>query len=95
MQIEIGVIGALAGFLISYFGFIRNRDKDVKKDATESAVMTTKLDHISSGVDSIRVDMKVSERRVEEIKERVTRVEESSKQAHLRINQLSERGPLQ
>ena len=88
MQMEVGVIGALVGFLISYFGFMRSRDKDVKKDATEKAETSTKLNHIGSGVDSIRVKMEVSELRMSELSGNVIRVEESAKQAHKRIDGL-------
>jgi len=33
MKWLIGVIGTLAGFLISYLSFQRTRDKDIKSDA--------------------------------------------------------------
>lgn len=88
MQIEVGVIGALVGFIISYFGFMRNRDKDVKKDAAEVAVTNTKLDHIGSGVDSIRIDMKANDKRLEKLSEQVIRVDESAKSAHKRIDKI-------
>ncbi|MFC9596972.1 hypothetical protein ACFY5J_07585 [Peribacillus butanolivorans] len=48
MEIEIGVlttcIGLLctvAGLIIGFFTFSRNRDRDVKSDATESAIIKT------------------------------------------------------
>lgn len=92
MQIEFGVIGALFGFLITYFGFMRNRDKDVKKEATESAVMSVNLDHIKTGVDSIVVDMKVRDKQFDEMSKEVVRIDESAKSAHKRIDKLDERG---
>ncbi|MEJ9231587.1 hypothetical protein LAV79_19360 [Peribacillus butanolivorans] len=46
MTIEIGVIIATASFIIGFFTFNRNRDKDVKSDATESVIIRTKLDNI-------------------------------------------------
>jgi len=88
MQIEIAVIGALFGFLISYFSFMRSRDKEVKKEATNDAVIGEKLNHIGSGVDSIRVDLKVSERRITEISEQLIRTDESAKSAHKRIDKI-------
>lgn len=39
MTIEIGVIIAAASVIIGFFTFNRNRDKDVKSDATESAII--------------------------------------------------------
>jgi len=89
MQIELAVIGALFGFLISYFSFMRSRDKEVKKEATDTAVTNTKLDHIGSGVNSIQVDMKVSDRRITEISEQLIRTDESAKSAHKRIDKIN------
>lgn len=91
MEVEIGVVCTIICLVIGFFTFSRNRDKDVKSDATENAVIWTKLDNIGSGVESIRVDMKVSERKQEEITERVIRVEESAKQAHKRLDGIKER----
>lgn len=82
----IGALGTMIGLAISFLTFNRNRDKDVKSDASESAVIRTKLDNISSGVESIRIDIKANEKRVSELSERVIRVEESTKQAHKRID---------
>lgn len=86
IDIQIGLICAIGGLLIGFLTFNRSRDKDVKTDASESAVIRTKLDNISSGIDSIRIDIKTNERRVSELSERVIRVEESSKQAHKRLD---------
>lgn len=88
MQIEFTVIGALFGFLISYFSFMRSRDKEVKKEASEVAVTNTKLDHIGSGVDSIRIDMKANDKRLEKLSEQIIRVDESAKSAHKRIDKI-------
>ena len=63
MTIEIGVLIAVGGFLIGVFSFSRNRDKDVRTDASKNAVIETKLDNISQSVDSIRIDFKANEQR--------------------------------
>ena len=81
----VGFLCTLLGTFIGFLAFSRNRDKDVKSDAADSAVIRTKLDNINSGVESIRIDIKANEKRVSELSERVIRVEESSKQAHKRI----------
>lgn len=88
MSIEIGVLIAVGSFIISYLTLNRNRDKDVKNDASDSAVIRTKLDNINSGVESIRIDIKAQEMRVTGLSERVIRVEESSKQAHKRLDKM-------
>ena len=50
--------------------------------------ISVKLDGISHGIETIRVDLKAQEKRVSELSERLTRVEESSKQAHKRLDNL-------
>ncbi|MET3318310.1 UNVERIFIED_ORG: uncharacterized protein YneF (UPF0154 family) [Peribacillus simplex] len=85
MEIEIGVlttcIGLLctvAGLIIGFFTFSRNRDKDVKSDATD-AIIKTKLDNIGQSVDSIRIDFKASDQRWTALSETVIRIDESTK----------------
>ncbi len=95
LSIVIGVVGTLFGMIIGCFTFTRNRDRDVRSDGAESAVVATKLDAIGRGVESIQVDIKANERRVSDLSERVIRVEESAKQAHKRIDGIEERGTAQ
>lgn len=88
MEITIGIICTVGGFIVAYLTFIRNRDKDTRTGATESAVVRTKLDAIGQGVDSIRIDLKANEKEMSRVSERVTRVEESTKSAHRRIDNI-------
>lgn len=91
MEIQIAIIGAVGtvfGIIISWLTFSRSRDKDVRSEAADSAVIRTKLDNISSGIDSIRIDIKANEKRVSELSEKVIRIDESTKQAHKRINEI-------
>ncbi|PAQ12616.1 hypothetical protein CD798_18225 [Bacillaceae bacterium SAOS 7] len=88
MQIEVGFLLTAIGVLVGFLTYYRNRDKDVRSDASENAVIRTKLDAISSGIELIRADIQKNESRVESLSERVTRVEESSKQAHKRIDNI-------
>jgi tetrahydromethanopterin S-methyltransferase subunit G len=64
----------------------------VKNDATESAIIRTKLDNIGQSVDSIRIDFKASDQRWTALSERVIRNEESTKQAHKRIDKIENKG---
>lgn len=47
-----------------------------------------KQGYIRKGVDDIRIDLKANERQMIVLGERITRVEESSKQAHKRLDAL-------
>jgi hypothetical protein len=87
-----GLLCTLTGLAIGFLTFNRNRDKDVRNDASESAVIRTKLDSIGLSVDSIRIDLRASEQRWNMLSETVIRVDESTKQAHKRIDALMNKG---
>lgn len=101
MQLETGVLVAIAGVVFAGGGFVMNyvnfhgaRDKGIAEEtretAQQSAKISTKLDHISVGVDNLRIDLKANEKHLASINERVVRVEESSKSAHRRIDGIQE-----
>jgi peptidoglycan hydrolase CwlO-like protein len=91
-QMLITVLCTVGAFVVGYLAFKRERDNDVRTEASDTAVIRTKLDNISSGIDSIRIDIKANEKRLSELSERVIRVEESSKQAHKRIDKIENQG---
>lgn len=88
MQILIGLVCTILGAVIGFATFTRNRDKDVRSDASKNAVIETKLDNISQGVEQIRIDIRANEMRVSDLTEKVIRIDESNKQAHKRIDKL-------
>ncbi|PFM62552.1 hypothetical protein COJ48_18845 [Bacillus cereus] len=88
MNIEIGVLIAVLSLAISYFAYSLNRTKSIKSDGQQSAEMKAELGYIRKGVDDIRIDLKASEKQMIALGERVTRVEESSKQVHKRLDNL-------
>jgi septal ring factor EnvC (AmiA/AmiB activator) len=94
MSIQIGVLIAIGGLLLSFLSYQLAKSKEVKTDTRESAELRTELGYIRKGVDDIRIDLKANEKQMAHLSERVTRVEESSKQAHKRIDSLEEGGRL-
>jgi len=95
MSIEIGIALTILSVVIAFMGYQLKRQSyqseqqdGIKKDATRDAVIETKLDNISNGVDNIRIDLRSNEKKVSENSQRLTRVEESTRQAHKRIDAL-------
>lgn len=86
MTIELGLLIAVASLAISYFGYVLNKSKSIKTDGQQSAEVKAELGYIRKGVDDIRIDLKASEKQMVALGERVTRVEESTKQAHKRLD---------
>lgn len=89
MTVEVGVLIAIGGLLVSYFGYQLNRTKEVKTDSRQDAKIQAQLDYIGKGVDDIRIELRANQKDIGALNERVTRVEESAKQAHLRINNIN------
>ncbi|GIO07023.1 hypothetical protein J31TS6_30510 [Brevibacillus reuszeri] len=80
----ISVIAALSGIVLGWMGRARTIRQDVATDAMQRA----DVEYIKRGVDDIRLEQKAQGKRIDDLSERVTRVEESTKQAHHRLNRL-------
>lgn len=90
-NISIALACTLLGAVLSFLTFQRNKGHDIRADTREEAETKAKLDYISKGVDDIKIDFKVQQREMQELKERVVKNEESTKSAHKRIDAI-ERG---
>jgi len=88
LTIDVGLIIAIGGLVISFFTYQYNKQKEEKTDTQQDAQIKARLDYISKGVDDIRIDQKASEKLLSAHSERITRLEESTKQAHKRIDNL-------
>lgn len=87
-KISIALICTILGTVIGIVTFSRNRDKDLKADMKEDAETKAKLNYIVTAVDEIRLDNKARDREMTKFDSRLTRVEESTKSAHKRIDNL-------
>jgi len=86
------IITGLSGIVLGWAARIKADKKEAVAAATHDAAIDTALksdvDYIKRGVDDIKVDMRVQVAKIEDIDRRVTRVEESAKSAHKRIDTL-------
>lgn len=92
-NVSIALACTLLGAILSILTFQRNKGRDIRADTKEEAETKAKLDYISKGVDDIKIDFKVQQREMQELKERVIKNEESTKSAHRRIDAI-ERGEM-
>ena len=58
-----------------YKAFMRNKEQDDKLDATQIATMMVKLDNIENTVNEIKVDNKTFKLDIQELRERLIKVE--------------------
>lgn len=94
----LGIIGTLFGIvgvvLALIFG-VRNGRRDAKKDIREDAQNTgsvlSDLGYIKGGIDDLKTEFRELRRDQGDQAERIAHIEESTKQAHKRIDETNER----
>ena len=91
MEITSIVLSALFGIGGLVFGIIsavRNKKTDDTKEAKEDGIVLTELGYIKSGIDDIKHKQETQDNKNLEFVRELTAVEESTKQAHKRIDKL-------
>lgn len=91
VALVISVISVSAAVLFGVSNYKRNKTKDDKEDASQQATIITKLNGIEKGVDDIKDELKNLKSEVKEDHDRIIRLEESTKQAHKRLDNLGPR----
>lgn len=88
----IGAATAFSGMILGWMAKAKEMKQEARADAEAEAVIKTDMDYIKRGVDDIRLEQKVQGQRIDVLSERVTRLEESTKQAHKRLDHLEQKG---
>lgn len=96
MTIEVALlISVISVSFAIYFGLSNKKRSDVsdiRKDASETATINVKLDTINRGVDDIKIEQKTISKDIKELSDRVLVVEQSTKSAHHRIDDMIDKG---
>ncbi len=82
----ISVAAALSGLMLGWLGRSRTVKQDTVAETAKDATLRSDMDYIKRGVDDMRVEIRMQGQRYDDLAERVTRLEESSKQAHKRLD---------
>ena len=80
----LGGLGTLAGFCFAFAAY----KAGLKKDGSTNGTLMSDVGYIKSGVDDLKRKQEQSDERHYALSERVTAVEASAKQAHLRIDRV-------
>lgn len=88
VALVISIISVSAAVCFGIANYKRNKSKDDKEDAGQQAKIITKLDAIDKNVEDIKEEFKNLKAKVEEDHDRIIRLEESSKQAHKRLDEI-------
>jgi len=84
----LGIVSSACAILFGYLAFSRNRKKDETDEGKSVGTMLSDLGYIKAGVDEIKAEQKDQRKTNIDIERRLTSVEESTKQAHKRIDEL-------
>ena len=88
IQILIAASGVAFSFIFSYLSFFRLKKQELHADGAVKGSMASDIGYIKAGVDDLKREQREMTINVKELSERVTRCEESCKQAHKRIDEL-------
>lgn len=80
------VVGILCGVLFGLLGYQAGIKKDSKHEGAQNGTMHSDIEYIKRRSDETLIELKETNRSLNTLSERVTRVEESAKQAHKRID---------
>lgn len=90
MTIEVALLISLVsvtfGVVAGIANIRRNNRSDDKKDASQMTTVIVKLENIGNGISEIKTEMKNLKSDIKESRERLIKVEESTRQAHKRLD---------
>ena len=78
----------IGGLVFGIISAVRNKKTDDTKEAKEDGIVLTELGYIKSGIDDIKHKQETQDNKNLEFVRELTAVEESTKQAHKRIDKL-------
>lgn len=88
LSTALGVLGTICAIVFGYATYKRNSRLDENADGKENGTILTEIGYIKAGVDDIKRKQEKQDERHLEIISRITAVEQSSKQAHHRIDRI-------
>ena len=85
------VVGTICAVVFGYIGYSRGVKKDSFFAGNAKGTQEADTAYIKRRVDDILLEQKDTNKSINALAERVTRVEESAKSAHKRIDQIEEK----
>lgn len=88
----IGAVASICSILFTYIGYNKGIKKDSSEAGKNNGTLMSDIGYIKAGVDDLKRKQETAELRHFALVERVTKVEESAKQAHKRIDRIDKVG---
>ena len=83
----LGAVGIVASIIFGTIAYRRAHKQDIASDASVEAILKVDINYIKEGIDDIKSEQHRTADNMGRLAERVTRVEESVKSAHRRLDQ--------
>lgn len=88
ISIVLSALFGIGGLVFGIISAVRNKKTDDTKEAKEDGIVLTELGYIKSGIDDIKHKQFEQDKQNLNFVKELTVVEESTKQAHKRIDKL-------
>lgn len=88
IAMAVSIVGGVSAIIYAWSTRGHDHVRDRQKDAREDAELESDIKYIARGVDDIRLEQRAQREQMGAMSERLTRVEESSKQAHKRLDRI-------
>ena len=89
-NVLIACVAAIAGVVFGYLTMLSRIKGDTRQDGMQSGQLRADIDYIKRRSDETLITLKELNVKVSDHESRIVKVEESAKQAHLRINEIRE-----
>lgn len=84
----LAIASPIASIIFAWLTFGRNRKHDTQEAAGSLAMMQSDIGYIKAGNDDIKRQLEAQEKNLNDMRERLSRVEVSAERAHNRLNRL-------
>jgi uncharacterized protein YlxW (UPF0749 family) len=88
VSILISFLSLVIAAIVAYGNQKRNKTSDDKREASETTTLIVKLENINNGVNEIKSDMRNMRNDIQDLRDRLIIVEQSTKSAHHRLDNL-------
>ena len=91
-MVDVPILISVLGLFVSIMVFLtsnrRNKKTDDQREASEMTTLIVKLENIGNGVNEIKSDMRNMRNDIQDLRDRLIIVEQSTKSAHHRLDGL-------
>lgn len=86
LPICVSVLSLIVSAVVGFSAIKSRNSSDMKQETTQLTTLIVKLENINDGVMEIKADMRNMKDDVRELRDRLIKVEESTKSAHKRLD---------